>query len=353
LELKFPEKYQQQLKELVQVYANIEKTHQGCGKLALMEILADASHRTLLVVASSGTGKSAVMRWHQSVIERDMLYLDAVTTTGLRYIQKKLKDRTLSVLIDDLSKGGTEYSQVMTVCALGELIYSGFVRKYTSNTQIEIAGFHGSCIMNCQPLILKRILRAAEFETDIRDKVIRYYHLSKPRNISLGTPMNHIKYSYGYADINIPDFILKSKMMKEGLDLFRNEFTKARSEEHYTALIRASANVNVRKMVEEADLWLVNQLCKSFLMETELFSKEDLEGERRLDVNIIPLLAVLGTHHSYKVKDLMTDFQIKQTRLYQIIEMNNRWCGIIKNSDDKVLIPTQAGKKLLQDMGEW
>jgi hypothetical protein len=106
-------------------------------------------------------------------------------------------------------------------------------------------------------------------------------------------------------------------------------------------------------MVEEADLWLVNQLCKSFLMETELFSKEDLEGERRLDVNIIPLLAVLGTHHSYKVKDLMTDFQIKQTRLYQIIEMNNRWCGIVKNSDDKVLIPTQAGKKLLQDMGEW
>jgi hypothetical protein len=49
----------------------------------------------------------------------------------------------------------------------------------------------------------------------------------------------------------------------------------------------------------------------------------------------------------------MTDFQIKQTRLYQIIEMNNRWCGIVKNSDDKVLIPTQAGKKLLQDMGEW
>jgi hypothetical protein len=141
--------------------------------------------------------------------------------------------------------------------------------------------------------------------------------------------------------------------MEDGLDLFRYEFSIARSKEHYYALIKASANINNRKEVDEADLWLVNELCKCFYLETELFSKRDLEGERQLDVNILVLLSVLATYKKYSFIDAMADFQIKQSRLYEIIKDNERYVGIIKNRDKKYIVPTKAGRDLLKMIGEW
>jgi len=351
--MKFPEKYQKKVEAVKMVYDAVERTHPGCGKLALMEILCDAGNRTLLVVGSSGTGKSSILKFINSVIQRDKLFLDAVTVAGLRYIQKQLTNRTCSVLIDDLSKGGTEYSQVMTVCAMGELVYSGFVRKYTGTLQLEIENFHGSCIMNAQPLILKRILNAPEFETDIRDKVIRFYHIRRPIKVSLAPPSDTIRYGYNHSDISVGPDIMHSKLWREGVEQFRYEFSKARAEEHYTALIRASALINGRPNVEQADLWLVNELTKCFVLEAEIFSKYDLEGERRLDVNILPLFSVLSTYKKYKIKDLMTDFQVKERRIQEIIEENKEYVAKVKNKGEYYLVPTSLGIELLRKIGEW
>jgi energy-coupling factor transporter ATP-binding protein EcfA2 len=353
LPIKFPEKYQQKLQSLIKVYDSVEKTHIGCGKLALMEVLSDASNRTLLVIGSSGTGKSAILKWMKDVINRDHYFLDSVTVSGLKHIAKYLKGKTLSLLVDDLSKGGTEYSQAMTVCALGELVYSGYIRKFVSGLNLDIYGFSGSAIMNAQPLILRRILRSSEFETDIRDKVIRYYHIRRPIKIELKPPSDNIEYNYLYNSVIIPDDLTNSKLMEYGLDLFRYEFSIARAKEHYYALIKASANINNRKEVDEADLWLVNELCKCFYLETELFSKRDLEGEIQLDVNILVLLSVLATYKKYSFIDAMADFQIKQSRLYEIIKDNERYVGIIKNRDKKYIVPTKAGRDLLKMVGEW
>jgi len=353
LSVSFPDKYKTPLNKMAYVYQKVEETHKGCGKLALMEILCDAGNRSMLVVGSSGTGKSAIMKWLRDIISRDKIILDAVTVAGLRYLQKELTGRTCSVLIDDISKGGTEYSQVMTVCSMGELVYSGFVRKYTGTLQLEIEGFRGSVIMNAQPLILKRILRASEFETDIRDKVIRFYHIRRPISVKLAPPSDNLKYGYDYTDVNVGSDILMSDLWEYGQKIFRYEFSKARAEEHYEALIRASALVNGRTNVEEADLWLVNELTKCFVLETEIFSKEDLEGERRLDVNILPLLSVLSTFKSYPIENLLTDFQVKRSRLYDILSDNSNYVTKVKNSGREVIVPTSAGKELLKAMGEW
>lgn len=353
LTLEFPEKYLKPLSKTVNAYDAVEKTHTGCGKLAVMEILCDAGNRTLLVIGSSGTGKSAVLRWLRDTIVRNKVWLDAVTIAGLKYLQKQLNQMTCSVLIDDVSKGGTEYSQVMTVCSMGELIYSGFVKKYTGTLQLEIEGFRGSAILNAQPLILKRIIRASEFETDIRDKVIRFYHIRKPINVVTNSPSDGIKYLYEYADVNISSGVMMSDLWKEGQVIFRYEFSKARAVEHYEALIRSCAMVNGRSSVEEADLWLVNELSKCFRLESEIFSKEDLEGERKLDVNLLPLLSVLCTYRSYPITALLTDFQVKESRLYQIISENKNYVAKIKNSGHDVIVPTSAGKELLTAIGEW
>jgi hypothetical protein len=241
----------------------------------------------------------------------------------------------------------------MTVCALGELVYSGYIRKFASGINLDIYGFSGSAIMNAQPLILRRVLRASEFETDIRDKVIRYYHIRRPIKVELEPPSDNVDYNYLYKTMTISDDLAKSKLMRNGLELFRYEFSRARCKEHFYALVSASASINGRKEVDEADLWLVNELCKCFYLETELFSKRDLEGERQLDVNILVLLSVIATYKSYPFIDAMADFQIKQSRLYEILKDNERYVGIIKNRDKKYIVPTKAGKDLLKMIGEW
>jgi hypothetical protein len=317
-----------------------------------MEILADASNRSLMVVAPSGTGKSVVLRYLNTVISRDRLWLDSLTVNGFRYLEKQLKSTEKSILVDDLSKGGTEYSQIMTVCSLGELIYTGYIKKYTAALALDIEGFRGSAIMNLQPLILKRVLRADEFETDIRDKVIRFYHLRQPINISQTNIIDGLKYGYKYAEVEIPSKIYDSDIWYDAIDLFGIEFKKARSEEHLTALIRASATVNGRKTVDIADVWLVNEICRCFHLERELFEKKNLEGERLLDVNIIPILSFIATFGEVPVEVIMAQTQVKKRRIYEILGINKEWVRLISNGGEQLVIPTPECRMLLEDMGE-
>lgn len=350
--LEIPENYKDQLKTLSQLHSHVEKTHNGCGKLAIFEILVDASNQSTLVVSSSGTGKSAVMKMVSENVHRDKMVLDSVTVAGLKHLAKKLRSGNYSIFVDDISKGGTEYSQVQTVTALGELVYSGFAEKYNSALNLSIEGFRGSAIMNAQPLMLKRILRADEFETDIRDKVFRYYHLHQPLKVTLEPPKDPINYLYDFKSINIPSGLYASKLWRDTVKLFQIEFKKARAEEHLTALMQASAVINGRTSVEQADIWIINQICGCFYIETELFNKKDLEGERLLDVNIIPLLSFIVTWGEVPIQQIMVETQVKRSRLYEILQMNRQWVRIVKSKGKQVMIPTPACKQLMKQMGE-
>lgn len=350
--LDIPDNHQEPLKQLSQLYSHVEQSHIGCGKLAIFEFLVDASNSSALIVSSSGTGKSSVMKMVGGNVKRDKMMLDSITVSGLKHLSKRLQYGNFTILVDDISKGGTEYSQVATVTSLGELVYSGYTSKYNAATNLSIEGFRGSAIMNSQPLMLKRILKADEFETDIRDKVIRFYHIRQPIKVVLAPPKDPINYTYNFQDINIPSGMYMSKIWKEAVKLFQVEFHQARAEEHLSALIRASALLNGRTSVEQADIWLIHNICGCFHIETELFSKKDLEGERLLDVNIIPLLSYLVTWKEVPLEQIMMESQVKKSRLYEILGLNKMWCRVVKANKKQIVIPTPAGKQLIKDIGE-
>ena len=127
--------------------------------------------------------------------------------------------------------------------------------------------------MNCQPLILKRILQAPEFETDIRDKVIRYYHLYRVKSTNTSIPVSATKWRYGWKMVSFPVELMKSAFYKHGIRNFHHEFSSGRSVEHFVALCKASAAVNERTEVEIADMWLVGRITRCFYLETEIFNK--------------------------------------------------------------------------------
>jgi len=336
-------------KKSSEVYNKVEETHPKLGRLALLEILCDIANKCVMVVGTSGTGKSAILKFLQNQISREKLLLDAVTVSGLKYIQEKISNKNMSILVDDISKGGTEYVQVMTVTTLGELSYTGHVVKITQNYHINVQNFKGSVIINGQPLIVKRILRAPEFETDIRDKVIRYYHLPRPLNPTLFPPRNDIIYNYGIEKVKIPQEILSSPIYNKALENFLHEFTKARATQHLNDLIRASALLEDKLTADEKDVETVEYLSRNFYLEREIFSKRNLEGPRKLDVNIIPLLSIIATYKTRKIEDIENEFQVKRHRVYEIVKEFEH----IAQFKDKVLIPTRYTIDLLKNMGEW
>ena len=140
--MKFPEAHQNKLEKLIRLYNDIEATHKGLGQLAIMEVLADASNRAMMVIGSSGQGKSKVREWMAANITRPLLNLDSITIPGSKHLQEKLNGGNFSILCDDLSKGGSIYSQVATVTAMGELTYSGFIQKFISNMALDINGLY-------------------------------------------------------------------------------------------------------------------------------------------------------------------------------------------------------------------
>jgi len=115
MKLNFPKQFEKDLEKSIKIYEEIEKTHKGLGKLALFEVLSDIANRCVLIIGCSGTGKSAISNVIHDKVNRSKLKIDAVTVSGLRRIAKLLNFNTCTVIVDDLSKGQTEYSQIATV----------------------------------------------------------------------------------------------------------------------------------------------------------------------------------------------------------------------------------------------
>ena len=351
--LKIPKKYESDLKVLLNVYNNVEDTHKGLGRLAVVEVLSDASNRSLLVIGSSGTGKSTVMKWLGKHVTRKKIIRDAVTVTGLRHLQKELNNVEATILIDDLSKGGTPYSQVQTVMSLGELVYTGYIFKTTSTVNFGISNFRGSAIMNCQPLLLRRVIKNEEFETDIRDKVIRWYHLKRPITPKLSIPTDNIRHQYRTFNVTIPLNIYDNQLYDDAYGMFRFEFSDARAEEHLQAWLRASAYLNGRDKVNEADLYLIFQLSRNFQFEFVLMNKDNLEGRREMNVNLIPIITTINTFKSYPFTRMLMDYGVKTRRLYEIIKETSNYVDTVKGKDDVYIIARRNLIELLREIGEW
>ncbi|MEM3454695.1 MAG: hypothetical protein QXS21_05980 [Thermoproteota archaeon] len=332
-----------------EVYSKVEGTHKRLGKLALLELYCDIANKCLLVIGTSGTGKSAILKFLEKQVGREKLLLDAITISGLRHIQKKLDGKNITILVDDISKGGTEYAQIATIVTLGELSYTGHIIKITQQYAISIRDFKGAVIINGQPLIIKRILSVPEFETDIRDKVIRYYHLPRPTSPTLHPPKNDITIQYGIDKIKIPQEILNSPTYIKALENFKSEFTLSRAIQHLNDLIRAVALFEEKQEVDEKDVNVIENLSRNFRLEHEIYNKKDLEGPRQLDVNVIPLLSIISTYKTRNIEEIENEFQVKRARVYEIVKELEH----IAQFKEKTLIPTKYAENLLKYIGEW
>lgn len=77
-----------------------------------------------------------------------------------------------------------------------------------------------------------------------------------------------------------------------------------------------------------------------------------MEGERLLDVNIIPILSFIATFGEVPIDTIMVHTQVKKRRIYEILGLNKEWVRIVSNGGEQMVIPTPECRMLLEDMGE-
>ena len=338
------------LLNLKNIFFSIEQSHIGLGKLFLFDYLCELANECLLVVGSPATGKSISTTTLFNYIPRAKLKLDAITVSGLRKIAKELSNNTVSIIVDDLSKGQTVYSQIATVSVLSGLVYSGTIVKITQQLNINIINFKGSAIINLQPLLLKKIINLDEFETDIRDKAIRYYHLHFPINEQITQPKLNNKLVFKYVDEHLPLEIKDDKLLDDTLENFRYEFSKARAKEHMMKLLSASALANNRKKILDSDIKLLHHYSKLYRLENELFRKRHLEGKRKLNVDILPLISILNSYEKLTIDDLRIRFGLSKARTYEIISELSDYVLHLKGKS--LLRPTEKTYAILKEIGE-
>lgn len=348
--IKIPKAYAQDLTSIASILGEVEKTHPHLGDLTVFSVLCDSGNRTLIAIAISGTGKSTVCNWIAGNEKRHKIAAHGISTNGLKHFQDELSSNSVSVCVEDLSRSGSVYMQIQTTAVLAGLVYTGFIQKQSATLDLEIYGFKGSALIYAQPLIMAEMVKIAEFESDIRDKTIRYYHLFRPLTPDpLPFSFKHAYDSIDRIDITINMHPNIKRFYEIALANMEYEVSKARAMEHTQALMKASACVNQRVEVKEADAWLIAELTKNMRLEQYLYTKHDLEGARYLDNNLLPLLTDVASTREIALKEVARKAGITEKRAYAIVKTLSTW--VLLNS--RHLHPTKECKAILQECGIW
>lgn len=340
--IEVPEKFRTDLKVAREIIASVNLTHPHLEGMMLMSMLADISNRAMLFIGVPDTGKSRVCAVIQDSSRRQVLNPHGITANGLKHYADRLNGSSTTVLVEDLSRSGTQYMQIQTVSVLAGLSYTGFMSKHNQTISLDLEKVKMSALIYAQPLILKHLVNVDEFDSDIRDKCPRYYHLFRPTD-PFPKPLDlHVKYTS----------IDRKPVTGNGLDdriieNLRHEVSKGRAIEHCQALVEGCARLNERDEITEADKWLVRGLTNNFKIETDIFRKIELEGVRTLNVNAIPVMTAFLSFKDNSLKTISQEFGVgSERRVRDIVSKMSDW--VMLNSSH--IYPTKLAKEVMKSI---
>lgn len=333
----------------------IRETHPNLEKLCLVRALCDISNKTLFTIGTSGGGKTVSQKWLKSCIRRQLIEFQAVGISSFKAYNDRMQAEPSTILIEDLSVAKTIDIMIKTAFFLTHMAFEHRLVRPIQPYPIEIYKFDGSVQIDMQPYIFTHMTMETEFETDIKDKAIRWYHLRMPLEAHIqpsSTPPS-FKMSWKYTqDVNVktPDGLTKLANYRAMLHNFLHAYTEGRAREHALDLLKALAILNNRKEIHKTDVLVLEHLSRNFRVELEIFQKAHLEGVRVVNPDILPILSILSTYKAYEVSKLMLHFQVKRTQIYNILNGISDY--VLTTGKNSSIIATEYTKNLLKELGE-
>lgn len=315
--------------------AEINKTHNNLGNLVAVCRLVVEANKFALIVSPSGCGKSTAMSFIGKHTTGSWLPTSISIASLVNKVEKLTSFRSV-IIVDDIATIQTSYSRQTSITTLSQLCYSHRVEPSMVGFDFCVEDFYGSALVGIQPIILRDLMIAPEWDASIQDKVLRYYHLYRPLNPQIGLPkIENIK-GIGLDKVSEPD--TSNKLFIELLTLGETQWSKSRSKEHIIDLLKALASLEQHINIQDADYLLLLELLKPMAFEALAVSKEELEGERIFDNNMLALLVEYYTYNEqFSLAQVAIDFKFGKTALslsqcYRIMDrQNGLWKQISKS----------------------
>jgi len=315
------------------VISEVDKTHPRLGNLAAMCQLAIKAKKLLLVVSPRGCGKSRVTSIVALSLPNASLQ-DRISTAGLAYLKEEFNGFQSVLMVDDIAKCQTQYARISTVTTIAELVYSHYCKSALQGSNFSIENFHGSAVINIQPVLLKEVVKSDEWEASVQDKSIRYYHLYRPQKPN-SSPLS-FKWRWGISLENVEPLKIRlrlgNKTFRSLADLISVQWGNSRLLEHLADLLMASAALDERNKVNQTDITLLRDLLMPLSYESLVMNKREFESDRYLDSNMLAILTEWLTYGAFTLQQLSDDYKLSVSQCYRIMhEYAAKWIEVSKS----------------------
>ena len=311
---------------------DVNKTHPALGEMVALLHIAVKAKKLTLVIAPSGCGKSVAM----TIIAKntaDAILPDRLSIAGLCVMADKLTSYRSVVVVDDIATTQTDYARKTTITTLAALVYTHRIESIMAGIFYQIEDFYGSALIGIQPILLRNLMLLDEWDASIQDKALRYYHLYRPIKPCLTLP--DVQLEHGIDIDLIDDFEpdLENKEWCKLIALGDCQWSRARGKEHIRDMLKAIAALEQRKQVISEDYTLLARLLLPMAIENIVVVKEQLEGERYLDNNLLALLAEYFTYNGeFSLAQVALDYKLSLSQCYKIMgQQNGYWQQISKS----------------------
>ena len=327
---------------------DVNKTHTAMGDLIAVLQIAVKARKMVLIVSPSGCGKSTAMELIAKYTS-DAIMPDRLSIAGLAVIADKLSSFRSVVIIDDIATTQTDYARKTTITTLAALVYTHRIQSIMMGIEYQIEDFHGSALIGIQPILLRNIMLLEEWDASIQDKALRYYHLHRPISPNLDLPDVQLKYGIDIDSINDFEPNIKNPDWKLLVSLADSQWSRARSKQHVRDMLKAVAALENRKDVLSEDYTLLARLLKPMAIENITVVKEQLEGERYLDNNLLALLAEYYSYNGeFALAQVALDYKLSLSQCYRIMQQQNGYWQQISKSPT-IYHPSKKLQSLLKE----
>lgn len=333
---------------LRQLVKDINKTHKGLGTMVAMEVLTAKAKKTLLKIAPAGCGKSATSDAVSSILFGRNKKFTSITLAGLIRLRDEFTGYDGHVIIDDLGAEKSQWSRTSTITVLANLVHTHFVHKVTHGYDLTLTDFNGSVSLNIQPVLLNTLVQTDDWIAVVRDKVLRYYHLMRPRTPRSEPP--HVKIDWGIPLHKVHLGTYKGKLWYQLVAITLMQWSYARVIEHLPHLLKACASLDGRDKVKVADYNILIKLLQPMQLEPYLITSYGFETGRIFNNNLYCILVELASFHEPSIQQICLDYKIAHSTAERLIKAQDTWCWIKSNSPRKVL-PTERTTELLDMAG--
>lgn len=333
--------------QLLEIAQKVESTHKGLGNAVAFTILCVKARQCLLIVSPSGCGKSVmtdiIAKGHPNAYQ--ML---SITKAKLADYKDTFTNFYGVVCMDDIAAAGSLYERKETLIAFAVLCYSHAISKHTWVSDFDITNFHGSAVLNIQPAILAEIYEYPEWESLLREKTLRYYHLYRPTAPCQDKPDVEIDWGIDLDEVHRPrhDYKLYDTLF----NTCSIQWSDARTLEHLDTLLKTVAALDNRLDVNNNDLILLHKLIKPMTIERYVMHKTGFEVGRWMDTNLAAVLVEFASWKDINVDRIARDYKISPKTVYKLLAGISEWF-VEDKVKSKTLVPRPELKRILKEAG--